>query len=337
MGDNTLWLINKACKGKTHIKLTIGTLDADGKQTIKVFGENGEVQNENYIYEIGSITKTFTASLLAKYIHEQKMSLDDRVSKYVDSLDSEKYFPILKRLATHTAGYPTYLPFSKWEYAQLIFRQLFEGKKQGDFPFQMDLERMKQLALETTRQDKEDYPWQYSNFGMALLGYAIGVASGMGYWNTMNDFLSKELGLKHSYTGTIADKNLHGFNRKNKDIGNWVWGNDFTAPAGDISSTAEDLLKYARINLYDEKPYLALCHQKYLAAKRCDMGLGWVMDKKNNNVLWHNGGTGAFRSYLAIDKENKLAAVALVNYPIFMDRVGSAVLENLQKKRSIIH
>jgi len=335
MDEKTSRLINKACEGKTYIKLTVGTLDSDGTQTIKVFGANGEIQNENYIYEIGSITKTFTASLFSKYIYEKKMTLDDRISKYLDGLDSEKYYPTLERLATHTAGYPTYLPFTVWEGSKLMLGVLFGGKSQGILPFHMDLEKMKQIIRENMMEDK-DYPWQYSNFGMALLGYAIGTVSGEGYWKAMNDFLTNDLGLNHSYTGTTFDKNLRGFSKKNKDIGNWIWGEDLTAPAGDISSTASDLLEYARIHMYEEKPYLALCHQKHVSSKRLDMGLGWIMNKMNNSVLWHNGGTGAFRTLLAIDIEKKLAAVALVNYPIFMDKIGLSVLENLQNKKGLV-
>ena len=54
------------------------------------------------------------------------------------------------------------------------------------------------------------------------------------------------------------------------------------APAGDISSTAEDLLEYAKINMFEGKPYLALCHQKYVEAKKHDMGLGWALQKNKN-------------------------------------------------------
>jgi hypothetical protein len=96
--------IKKACKGKRHIKLTIGYI-FDGEKKIKVFNENGEIENEGYTYEIASITKTFTASLMAKYIHENKMSLDDSIQKYFAGLDEKKYYPTLRRLATHRAGH----------------------------------------------------------------------------------------------------------------------------------------------------------------------------------------------------------------------------------------
>ena len=327
----TNMLIEKACKGKKHIKLTVG-ICVSGEKTIHVFDETGEIPNKDYIYEIGSITKTFTGALLAKHIYEGKMSLDDPVSKYINGLNNDTYYPTLKRLATHTAGYPNHLPMSRWDGFKYMLNLIFRGKNQGVFPFQMDLDKMKHLLQKNKLQDK-DYPWQYSNFGIALLGYAIGVVSGRGYWDTMNDFMSNELGLKQSYTGTNPDKNLRGFNSKNKDIGNWIWGKDFTAPAGDISATAADLLEYARINLYEERPYLSLCHQRHTDSKKYDMGLGWVLMKNKNYTLFHSGGTGAFRTFLVIDKEKKCASVVLSNYPILkgIDEIGFAVLENLQK------
>ena len=322
-------LIQKTCKGKSEIKLTIATYN-NGDTSMKVYGANGEeVENRDYVYETGSITKTFTASLLAKYIHGGKMSLEDSIAKYVDGLNNNMYYPTLKRLATHTAGYRTHLPIAKKEYRKLAFEMIFKGcTNQGAFPFKMDLERMKQLLQEVKLAD-EDYPFQYSNLGIALFGYAIGVVSGEGYKATMQDFLINELGLQNTYTGTCPKKNLRGFTRNNKDIGNWVWGEDLTASAGDLSSTADDLLEYARINIEDEKPYLALCHQKHVAAKKFDVGLGWRLEKNNNHILWHPGGTGAFSSFLGIDKKKKQAAVVLSNYLINPERVGMAVLKNI--------
>ena len=324
-------LIEKACKGKKHIKLTIGTY-AQGEKTIRVFNETGVVQNENDIYEIGSITKTFTCSLLAKYLCEGAMSLEDSISKYAKGLDNKAYYPNLKRLATHTAGYSRRLPCSRREWYKLVLGMIIGGKKQGEFPFKMNLEKMMRLLEENMLQDK-DYSWQYSNFGMALLGYAIGITSGQRYWDTMDDFLLNELGLKNSYTGTCPDKNLHGFNSSNIDIGNWIWGKDLTAPAGDISSTAEDMLTYAHANICEELPYLAHCHQKRMESKKLDMGLGWIMTKDKNPILWHNGGTGAFRSYLGIDKQKKCASVVLSNYFLpSTDKIGLTILEQLQNQ-----
>lgn len=89
INSKTLNLIKKSCKGKKHIKLTIGLLA--GKDTmLKVYDESGEIAPEPaYTYEIGSITKIFTASLLSKFVFENKMSLTDSIKKYIPGLDTE--------------------------------------------------------------------------------------------------------------------------------------------------------------------------------------------------------------------------------------------------------
>ena len=90
--------------------------------------------------------------------------------------------------------------------------------------------------------------------------------------------------------------------------------------AGAISSTVDDLLKYAKINIDEEKPYLSLCHKKHgNGNKKYDMGFGWWLLKKNNHVILHGGGTGCFSSFLGIDKEKKVASVVLANYRLGMN------------------
>ena len=88
---------------------------------------------------------------------------------------------------------------------------------------------------------------------------------------------------------------------------------------GDISSTAEDLLKDAQINISDEKLYLHLCHTKhvdvssafaYIIRKAAgitafDMGLAWMLNRDDNNILSHSGDYDSFSSFLTIDKNNR--------------------------------
>jgi len=150
----------------------------------------------------------------------------------------------------------------------------------------------------------------------------------------MDIFLKNELGLKNTYLGTIDGKNIKGFNSKNEDCGNWKWENNLYAPAGAISSTAEDLLVYAKMNMYEEKPYFSLCHQKHAkVSKTLGMGLGWaqtLFQKSKNTILWHNGGTGCFLTFLGFDKEKKTAAVVLSNYNLLnVDKLGFLILENI--------
>ncbi|MEH7460013.1 serine hydrolase [Bacillus pseudomycoides] len=339
ISDKTLRLIKKTCRGKKHLRLTIGYL-IDDNSVIKIYKENGELNSsKKYHYEIGSITKTFTVSLLSKYIFENKMSINDSIHKYIEELKENGYYPTLLRLATHSSGFSERLPLNKREYFNLILNLITGG---DDFnrnnPLNMDFNKMKML-IERNKLKEVDYSCEYSNFGISLIGYGLGIVSGRGYWDIMNDFLYNELGLSETYLGT-SNNNLHGYNRKNNDCGNWKWNKEnLISPAGAISSTADDLLKYAKINIYEDKPYLSLCHKKHgNGTKKYDMGLGWMLLKKNNNVILHGGGTGCFSSFLGIDKEKKVASVVLANYQLGRnddENIGISLLESLQKSKDI--
>ena len=329
----TMDLIQKTCKKREHVKLTVGML-ADGKKTVRVFDESGETDNNDYVYEIGSITKTFTAMLLSKFVLENRMSLDDSIAEYVPGLKDGQYYPTLRRLATHTAGYSAYYPLGKREVLKLFIDMAF-GLNQGVIPFELD-----RAALQASVQRKallnKDYKWAYSNYGFALIGYAIGVVSNQGYWSTMNGFLSKELGLKNTYLGICEGRNLHGYSTRNKDCGNWDCDeHNLFSPAGCMSSSADDLLSYAKLNIFEEKPYIPLCHEKHAdGGKKKDMGLAWFLGKDDNSIMYHEGGTGAFSSFLVFDKTRELASVVLANHRlgITSDRdIGLSVLKNLQR------
>ena len=341
ISDETLRLIKKTCRGKKHVKLTIGYL-IDNNYVIKIYNEDGELDTSTkYSYEIGSITKTFTASLLSKYIYENKMSINDSIQKYIENLKEDKYYPTLLRLATHTSGYSATLPLNKREYFNLILGLISgSGDLNKNNPLNMDLNKMK-ILLENNKLKEVDYSWKYSNFGISLIGYVLGIVSDRGYWDTMDDFIHNELGLSDTYLGT-SNNNLHGYDRKNNDCDNWKWNKEnLISPAGAISTTADDLLKYAEINIHDDKPYLSLCHKKHgKGTKKYDMGLGWLLLKKNNNVILHGGGTGCFSSFLGIDKEKKVASVVLANYRLGRnddEKIGISLLEGLQKAASLTY
>jgi hypothetical protein len=152
----------------------------------------------------------------------------------------------------------------------------------------------------------------------------------------MNDFVKNELGLPQTFTGNSPKKILPGYDSYNRNVGNWEWGNDYLAPAGDLLSTAEDMITYARINMNEEKPYLAMAHKKYAnLSKEYDQGIGWLQDANNHNVICGMGGTSAFFSFLGIDKQKKTACTFMVNYALslkqaagnYILRLGNAILQ----------
>ncbi len=94
-------------KDNENAVITVGIIQND-KMVYEVYGENGmKISQEEHIYEIGSITKTFTTSLLCKAIVEGKIKLDNHIDEYL-SLKEKDYYPTIRRLVTHTSGYKNY-------------------------------------------------------------------------------------------------------------------------------------------------------------------------------------------------------------------------------------
>ena len=194
--EKTHELITAILKKHPYTKLTVGVLK-DGEKSFKLFDRTGEIPYQEYFYEIGSITKVFTTSLLAKYLQAGKMNLDDSIATYISELDDNKYYPTLKRLATHSSGYPTEHPANNyfWEYYEWnempeMIRYYRRGIKSRllkrptpTFKLErMTLDKMIHFAKKEKLEDK-DYPWAYSNFGIALLGLAISRVADRPFWD----------------------------------------------------------------------------------------------------------------------------------------------------------
>jgi len=326
-------MIKNATKGKDHIKVTVGILH-EGETSFKLFDSKGEIPYVSYLYEMGSIGKTLTTSLLAKYVSTGQMNLETSVAKYIPELEDDKYYPTLKRLATHTAGYSTRYPMSRREIFKIISQQIRRKPVNASHYLTMDREKMIRLAKEINIQDK-DYKWQYSNFGIALLGAAVSNVAGKSFWDLMTDFLCQDLGLKDSFLGIDnRDNLLIGYDMKNRDMGNWnANADEYVVAAGaSMISNAEDLLEFARLNIAETPDYLSLCHVRYdMNSKHSDMGLGWWIDKKNPNIYYHGGNTAGFASMLAFDKKKKSAVVILTNVVYYKEReqLFADILNNL--------
>lgn len=286
--------------------ITVGIIK-DGKSSYCVYGANSSLlDNEQHIYEIGSLSKTFTTSLLCKALDEGKVSLDDNAADYL-GINTLEYTPTLRRLATHTSGYKPY-----YFESQMIANK-FNGSAGNDFyniPTDVIIHRVGSTNLED-----RDYPFEYSNFGFSVLGNAVARACGGDWSEVMTEYIQNDLGLKHTY---ISDS-------KGDLSGYWSWHeNDGYLPAGCLLSTIDDMLDYAKIQLECDPEYLALSHTptakitkvneryKMMGINMDAVGLGWMIDEQNGFV-WHNGGTSKFTSYLGFNSSNGTAVVILAN------------------------
>lgn len=293
-------------KGNKDAVITVGIIQ-NGKMTYHVYGENATIlPKEEHIYEIGSIAKTFTTSLLCKAISEGRLSLDDSIEQYL-SLQKRDYYPTIRRLVTHTSGYKGYY-FEKPMISNFLH-------KQNDFygiSEEMLLERLENIDLEDS-----DYSFKYSNFGISTLGAVLVQIYDKNYTPLMNDYISDDLGLKNT---KISDGS--------GDLGNcWKWlESDAYLPAGGLLSNITDMMLYAKIHMEEQNDYLSKGHEVLAEVNattttygkmgiRMDaVGVGWMIDHENN-IVWHNGGTGNYNSYIGFNKENQIGVVILSNLP----------------------
>ncbi len=294
--------------------ITVGIIK-DGQVSYKVYGENAvELPKVLHTYEIGSITKTFTATLINKGINEGLINLNDTVDYYLDVPNDQ--YPTVEELLTHTSGYKSFY-FEAPMIANFFQRQnSFYGISK-----EMILNRVGKVNVA-----QEENSFHYSNFGYAVLGLIVESVYETDSVTVMNEFIQRDLGLKDT---KISDGS--------GDLNNyWDWhADDGYIPAGAITSNIHDMLTYTKIQMEDKnlcsqcqqelKPITFSSEEYQMMGIRMDsIGMAWIIDEERN-VIWHNGGTTNYNSYLGFNPESKTAVVVLSNLPP-KDRIPATVL-----------
>ncbi len=312
-------------KNNEQAIITVGIIK-NGESYFTVYGNNGvELPRELHTYEIGSITKTFTASLISKAIHEGKININDTIDCYLN-LPEGKVYPTIEQLLTHTSGYKPYY------FESPMISNFFAGR--NDFYGITDQMLSKKAA--DVNLDNQEYSFIYSNFGFAVLGLILKIIYQEEYTLLMNTYLHEELNLQNT---KISDRS--------GDLDNyWDWQEeDAYIPAGAITSDISDMLVYAQMQL-DEFDYFKQCHEslknintssesyKSMGINMDEIGMSWIIDN-DNNFIWHNGATGNFNSYIGFCADTKTAVVVLSNlkpsYKIPATVLGIKLLQSLQE------
>ncbi|MFD2587888.1 serine hydrolase [Croceitalea marina] len=283
--------------------------------------ENGTRVNENTVYEIGSISKVFTTILLADEIIKGNMALEDPISKYLpDTLKiperGEKQITLID-LATHTSALPR-MPNN--------FTPADAENPFKDYSIQQVYDFLSSYQL--TRDIGEAY--EYSNYGMGLLGHILELHSGKSYEELVVKKIAKELEMDNTRR-TFSDNMLahlakgHAFGEEVKN-----WDIISLAGAGGIRSTAKDMAKFIKANMGTStglSSAMQLSHITAFKSKTGDfsIGLGWHY-AGNGEILWHNGGTGGYKSFAGFNSEKNTGVVVLTNSTESVDDLGIYLL-----------
>jgi CubicO group peptidase (beta-lactamase class C family) len=314
--------------------IVVGIVDGSGEHYFN-FGrtsEKGTSVNEHTIYEIGSISKVFTATLLAQNVIEGKVKLDDPIKKYLPAdvkvLAREGKEITLGNLSDHTSGLPR-LPDNMSPadpanpYADYTVEQMY------DFLSRHQL----------SRDPGEAY--EYSNFAQGLLGHILALHAGVSYEKLMASRIAEPLGMKETkitldekMKKDLATGHSGGMEVKNWDI-------PTLAGAGAIRSSAHDMLLFLAANLGLTKTPLKtamdVTHKvRHDKAGGMRVGLAWHIKKGDlGDVIWHNGGTGGYRAFAGFVKETGKGVVVLTNSAESVDDIGFHLLDPESALRTI--
>ncbi|RFZ90094.1 class A beta-lactamase-related serine hydrolase [Mucilaginibacter conchicola] len=257
------------------------------------------------VFEIASVTKTFTAALILKLAEEKKLSLDDRLSKYYPAYPRGEGITI-RQLLTHTSGIYNYTEDGDFMHER-------SGKPASE----------KEMMALFEHQPLEFEPgkgWKYSNSGYQLLGYIIRKVTGLTYQQAIRNYIFQPLNMTQSGFDFIHLDSLSAA-KGYYDPGT---GNEYTmiAPlidssvtlsAGSIYSTVNDLYKWHRglqqsAIISNESLKLA-----YTPGKD-HYGYGWIVDSLyGKKMVSHSGGVFGFRSNFARIPEDDICVILLSN------------------------
>ncbi|CAD5271055.1 MULTISPECIES: serine hydrolase [unclassified Imperialibacter] len=291
-----------------------------GKMTL-----DGKPVDENTIYEIGSISKVFTAILLAQRVLDGDVKLEDEINDYLP--DSVKV-PVMGdapitfgNLTDHTSGIPrmptNFAPANPNNpYADYTVQQMYE--------FISNYEPIRTVGSE----------YEYSNLAQGLLGHLLAQNKNTTYEALMVATIADPLGMNDT---RIAFTERMKQNLALGHTGPYVvenWDIPTLAGAGAIRSSTSDMAKFISANLgYVDTPLRAAMDMSHTMrhdkAGGMQVGMGWhIKNGREGDVIWHNGGTGGYRTFAGFVKETGKGVVVLTNSSTGADDIGFNLLDS---------
>ncbi|MEO6388505.1 MAG: serine hydrolase [Croceibacterium sp.] len=292
--------------------IVVGVLGPDGRRVVAGGPAGATAYNGDTLFEIGSISKVFTALILSDMVNKGQVALDDPAEKYLPAgatMPARNGRKItLADLATHTSGLPRMpdnMPFGDpddpfADYSETLMLQFLAG-------------------YELPRDVGEK--WEYSNLGVGLLGYLLARAAGTDYPTLLHDRVTGPLGLDDTVIALSPAQTARfaqGYDQYMRPAKPWNLAT--LSGAGAIRSSVNDMLKFAAAALDPGSPIAAamttaLSVRRDIGNPRVEQALGWEIahPEPDRDLLIHDGGTGGYRSVLALEPSKGTASVALVN------------------------
>lgn len=284
----------------------------DGEDSIWTIGtmnyDDDTPMSADALFEIGSVSKVFTGVLLADSIARGEVTLDTTVDALlpdgIDAKDKDGTEVTLRHLTTHTAGWPSMPPNAVYS--------------DPDDPFAgYSRERMFRVVENVAPKTTPGESFEYSNFGVGLLGTLVSDAGGGEYEALVKDRIFKPLGIG-GITITLDEAQLERLapaTQEGRRTKHWTSMGTLD-PAGMWVSDARSMLEFANANLRDDDdeldPVLMAAREPIGESPFGKVGMNWFQ-AQDGSSYWHNGMTGGYSSYMGMNQELGISIVVLTN------------------------
>lgn len=301
--------------------LSLGLIKGD--QNYEFYGGrliNGDKPNRESLYEIASLTKTFTGTLAAQAVVDKKIDLDEDIRTYLPgefpNLEYGGQGIKVRDILTHTGGIPRMFPDVPDLFVDPDFDKLPDqiNALQKDFSKEAFFEELGKVKLDTL----PGINFSYSNAGANLMGYILEEVYQKDFELLLKEFIFDPLDMEHSSIGISDEKRdrlVEGQNFNQLKMPFSV-AKDMSAEGGIISGI-DDLLKYARYHLAESKEVVSTSHQDLWDGAYGDFGTGffWQLNRRGEaaDLFFQNGGAFGTSSWTSLIPEEEIAVIMISN------------------------
>lgn len=257
------------------------------------------------IFQSGSVGKQFTATAVMMLVAENKISLDEKIGRYLGAVPESWQNITVRHLLTHTSGLTDY---------------------PDDFDFRRDYteDELLKRAQAITPAFKPGEKWQYSNLAYVTLGILIHKVTGQFYGDFLQERVFKPLGMTNTHIISEADivpNRAAGYHLVKNELKNqnWVSPTLNTTADGALYFTVADMAKWDA-SLYGETLLKQSALQEMWTPVRLnnnktfDYGFGWSLGQINgHHIIEHGGAWQGFTTYIARYVADRLTVIVLDN------------------------
>jgi CubicO group peptidase (beta-lactamase class C family) len=291
-------------KGKSIYKKAFGMADREWNVS----------NTENTKFRIGSVTKQFTAACIMQLAEQGKLSVDDKLSKFIPDYPKGDSITV-HMLLNHTSGITNYTDLPEfWPKAIL--------------PLSTDsmIALFKNKPLDFSPGTK----WNYSNSGFFLLGVIVEKTSGKTFNDYLLDNIIKKLGLKNTLMDnldSVLAYRAKGYDKNRQGVWQQAMQISMEGPysAGAMVSTVDDLYQWTKA-LHNNQVLAAASTKKMLTPYKENYGYGIGIDSlKTHKRVSHSGGIPGFSSYLSYFPDDDICVAVISNNGSNSSSVGVAL------------